>query len=261
MSLFHSSLNSAPVSAIEAKGTDSTRPGRTRDRGISRNFAQVNNLASTVVELLPLALVIALSPLTIIPGILMLHTPRPRPTSLSFLAGWVLSIALVTAAFVGASELGGDLDHQPKWAPYVRIGIGITLIVLGLYRWLTRNSSQHAPKWMTSMTSAGPRRAFLTALVLNIANMKVFLMCAAAGLAIATAALGTTMSWLAVAAFTAVAASSVAIPVLGYLFAGDRLDGPLNRLKTWMEENHGALVGAILVVIGLALLYKGIHAA
>ena len=46
-------------------------------------------LLSELVELIPLALVIALSPLSIIPGILVLHTPRPRPTSLAFLAGWL----------------------------------------------------------------------------------------------------------------------------------------------------------------------------
>ena len=40
-------------------------------------------------ELIPLALVVALSPLSIIPAVLVLHTPRPRPTGLAFLpAGW-----------------------------------------------------------------------------------------------------------------------------------------------------------------------------
>ena len=48
--------------------------------------------AFDLAEVIPLALVIALSPLSIIPGILVLHTPRPRPTSLAFLAGWVLGI-------------------------------------------------------------------------------------------------------------------------------------------------------------------------
>ena len=57
-----------------------------------------------------------------------------------------------------------------------------------------------------------------------------------------------------------IAASSVTLPVLGYLLAGARLDEPLNRLKTWMEDNHAAMMAVILVVIGAALLYKGIHA-
>ena len=219
----------------------------------------MSNLAGNLAELIPLALVIALSPLSIIPGILILTTPRARPTGLAYLAGWVLGIALVTAAFVAASELAGGLDNRPAWAPYVRIVVGVALIVFGLYRWFTRNRSSHSPKWLTSMTSAGPARAFLTAIVLTLANIKVFLMCVAAGLAIATAALGTVGAWTAVAIFAAVAASSVAIPVLAYLIAGERLDGPLDRLKVWMEANHAAMVAGILLVIGVALLYMGIH--
>lgn len=216
-------------------------------------------MAGALAELIPLALVIALSPLSIIPGILMLHTPRPRPASLAFLAGWTLGIAVVTAAFVLASDLAGGLDRESSAAPYVRIVIGAALIAFGLYRWFTRNRSGHTPKWLSSMTSLGPGRAFGTAAVLTVVNPKVLLMCAAAGLSIATAGLGVTQSWISVAAFTAVAASSVAIPVLAYLVMGERLDEPLNRLKTWMEANHSALVGVIIVVIGIAVLYKGVH--
>ena len=220
----------------------------------------MTNVDFGLTELIPLALVIALSPLSIIPGILMLHTPRPRPTSIAFLAGWALGIAVITAAFVIASDLSAGLDRKSAATPYVRIVIGVALIALGLYRWLTRNRAQHTPKWLTSMTSAGPGRAFVTAVVLSVANLKVFAMCAAAGAAIGTAALGRTGAWQAVAVFTVVAASSVALPVLGYLVAGERLDEPLNRLKGWMEDNHSALMGVILLVIGAALLYKGIHA-
>lgn len=216
--------------------------------------------AAEIVELIPLALVIALSPLSVIPGILMLHTPRPRPTGLAFLGGWTLGIAAVTAAFVVASDLAGGLDKAPPGAAYVRIAIGVLLIAFGLYRWFTRNRSEHTPKWMTSMTSIGPGRAFVTALVLTVANIKALLICAAAGAAIGTAALGRTGSWIAALVFTAIAVSSVAIPILGYLIVGERLDPPLNRLRVWMETNHGGLVAAILLVIGVALLYKGIHA-
>ncbi len=220
----------------------------------------MTSLASDLTELVPLAMVISLSPLSIIPGILMLHTPRPRPTSLAFLAGWTIGIAAITGAFVIASDLAAGLDRQSAAAPYVRIAIGIALIAFGLYRWLTRNRAQHSPKWLTSMTAAGPGRAFVTAIVLSVANLKVFAMCAAAGAAIGTAALGRTGAWQAVAVFTALAVSSVALPVLAYLVAGERLDEPLNRLKRWMEDNHGAMIAVILVAIGAALLYKGIHA-
>ena len=220
----------------------------------------MSNLGSVIAELIPLALVIALSPFSIIPGILVLHTPRPRPTSLAFLTGWVLGLATITAVFVGASDLSKRSANSATWTPYVRIAIGIGLIAWGLYRWLTRNRSAHTPAWMRSLTSIKPGRAFLTALVLTVANPKVLLMCVAAGAVIGTADLAVAQSSMAAAMFTAIAASSVALPVLGYLFAGERLDEPLTRLKTWMEDNHAGLIGAILVLIGLALLYKGIHA-
>lgn len=217
------------------------------------------SLGSELTELIPLALVITLSPLTIIPGILMLHTPAPRPTSMAFLLGWVLGIGGLTAAFVLVSNALGGLSKQPTWAPYVRIVIGAALVAFGLYRWFTRKRSEHTPKWLTSMTSIGPPRAFVTAVVLVVVNPKVLFMCAAAGLAIGSAGLGTTGAWTADAVFTAIAASSVALPVLAYLVAGERLDQPLTKLKDWMEAQHATLVAVILVVIGVMVLYKGIH--
>ena len=62
------------------------------------------------------------------------------------------------------------------------------------------------------------------------------------------------------AVFVVVSASTVAIPILGYVGAGDRLDDALERLKVWMEENHGAMMAVILILIGLIVVYNGIHA-
>ena len=55
------------------------------------------NWGSVLIELIPLALVVALSPLSIIPAVLVLHTPRPRPTGLAFLAGWLVGLFALTA--------------------------------------------------------------------------------------------------------------------------------------------------------------------
>lgn len=222
----------------------------------------MSSVSSDLNELIPLGLVIALSPLSIIPGILVLGTPRPRPTGLAFLAGWMLGIVVITGAFVGGADVSNDgLDSKPSWSPYVRIVVGLLLIAFAIYRWLGRHkSAEHQPKWMAAMSSMGPGRGFLTGIVLTVANLKVFAMCAAAGVAIGTAALGRVGAGQAVLIFTALSASTVAIPVLGYLVAGDRLGAPLGRVKDWMERNHSAMVAGILLVIGAALVYKGIHA-
>lgn len=211
-------------------------------------------------ELVPLALVVALSPLSIIPGVLMLHTPRPRPTGLAFLVGWLVGLAGLAAIFVAISGALGNFDKPPSWASWVRIVVGAALIVFGVVRFLRRHASAHTPGWMRSLTTVRPARAVVTAIVLTVVNPKVLFVSAAAGLAIGTAGLGRTGVWAAVACYTVVAGSTVALPILAYAVSGDRLDGALARLKDWMERNHAVLVAAILVVIGLLVLYKGIHA-
>jgi hypothetical protein len=211
-------------------------------------------------ELIPLALVVALSPLTIIPAVLVLHSPSPRPTGLAFLVGWVIGLAVLTQLFVEVSSLlGGGLDKPPSWAAYVRIVAGAALIAFGVYKWLTRGRAEHAPKWMSSFANITPVRAAITAMVLVVVNPKVLFMCAAAGLAIGTEGLGRTGAALGVVYYVAMAAFTVALPILAYAVSGDRLDQPLNRLKDWMEAQHATLVAAILVVLGLLVLYKGIH--
>jgi threonine/homoserine/homoserine lactone efflux protein len=215
---------------------------------------------SVLLELIPLALVVALSPLSIIPAVLVLHTPRPRPAGLAFLAGWLIGLTALTIIFLQVSSLaGGVREKPPGWASWLRVLVGTLLIIFGIYRWLKRRESAHSPKWMQSMSKLTPARAGATATALTVINPKVLFICAAAGLAIGSAGLGPSRVWPAVVWYVVVAGSTVAIPTLAYAVSGDRLDAPLARLKDWMERNHAALVAGILVVIGLLVLYKGIH--
>jgi threonine/homoserine/homoserine lactone efflux protein len=216
---------------------------------------------SVLTELIPLALVIALSPFSIIPAVLVLSTPRPKPTGLAFLAGWVLGLAVLTGVFLELSDLVGGIGTKPpSWASWLRIVVGAALIVFGVYRFATRKSSEHMPGWMTRMSALTPAKAAVTAAALTVVNPKVLFICAAAGLAIGSAGLDSPAVWAADLWFVAFAASTVALPILAYVVSGQRLDPTLNRVRDWMERQHALLIAVILVVIGLLVLYKGIHA-
>jgi threonine/homoserine/homoserine lactone efflux protein len=214
---------------------------------------------TVLTELIPLAMVITLSPLSIIPAVLVVQTPRPRPAALMYLLGWVIGLAALTAVFVEVSGLIGPLDKPPPWASWLRIVVGAALIVFGVFRWFGRRSA-HMPGWMRQLTSVTPVRAGVLGVALAVVNPKVLFICAAAGLAIGTEGIGWSRAWLAVAYFVAIAASSVALPVLAFAVSGDRLDGALSALRDWMERHNAALMAAVFVVIGLLVLYKGIHA-
>lgn len=221
----------------------------------------VRSWGSELTGLIPLGLVIALSPLSIIPAVLVLHAPRPRSSSLAFLGGWLLGLATLTAIFVAApGALGGLHRSPPIWASWLRVVLGSALIAFAIFRWLTRHGHTETPAWMRSFASISPARAGVTGAVLAVVRLEVLVICAAAGLAIGRSGLGIAADWTSAMIFVAVAASSVAIPVLAYAGAGNRLDDPMVRLKDWMERNNAALLAAILVVIGLIVLYNGIHA-
>lgn len=214
-----------------------------------------------MVELVPLALVITFSPLSIIPAVLVLHAPHPRRASLAYLTGWLVGLSALTAVGIGLANMLESMRHEPPhWASWVRIGVGSALIVFGVIRWLTRRGHDHLPGWLRIFTTTTPWRAGALGAALTVANLKVPFICAVAGLAMDADALGTEGTVLSAALFVAIAASSVAIPVLAYAVAGERLDPPLERLKEWLVKHNVAAVAVILVLIGIVVLFKGVHA-
>jgi hypothetical protein len=216
---------------------------------------------SVLAGLIPLALVIAISPLSIIPAVLVLQAPRPRPARQAFLAGGLFGLAALTAIFVaGSGVLGGMHKSPPTWASWLRVALGSALIGFGIYRWLTRHRHTESPAWMRSFATISPTRAGITGLALVVVRFDVLVMCLVAGLAIGTSQLSVAGELICAVFFVAVSASTVAIPVLAYAAAGQRLDDTLARLKDWMEKNNAALLAAILVLIGLMVLYNGIQA-
>jgi hypothetical protein len=219
------------------------------------------NWGSVLGALIPLGLVVALSPLTVIPAVLVLQAPRPRPSGLAFLAGWVLGLAALTAVSVAASGLLGGLHKSPPtWASWLRVVLGTVLILFGIYRWLTRHRHTESPAWMRSFATITPARAGVTGAALALIRPDVLLICVPAGLAIGGSGMDVADDWIAAAFFVAIAASTVAIPILAYAAAGHRLDDALARLKDWMDKRNNELLAAILIVIGVMVLYNGIHA-
>jgi threonine/homoserine/homoserine lactone efflux protein len=213
-------------------------------------------------ELIPLAMVVAASPLSIIPALLLvLHSARPRPTGLAFMTGWLFGLVVMTAVFVAVPRAFGGTDQSTSgWGGWVRIGIGVVLTAFGIWRWLTRHKASRAPAFFTTLGKVSPVKAGGLGLVLTFINPKLLLLNAAAGLAISTADLGVPGTWLAVAVYVVLAGSSVLIPMLAYSVAAHRLDRPLERLREWIERQHAALTAAVLAVFGLLLLFQGIRA-
>jgi threonine/homoserine/homoserine lactone efflux protein len=211
-----------------------------------------------IAALLPLAVGIAASPFPVIPVVLLLLTPRATANAGAFLGGWAAGILTGTAAFVLIETFIEKLDEPPTWLSWVRVVLGAALVVLGVLQWRSRHEERPAPAWMQSLESATPRSAARLGVLLSLANPKILLFSAAAGMTIGAAETTGTESVVAVALFAAAASVTVALPVVAHLLLGDRAAAPLRRASTWLGENSTTVMAVVLVVIGALVLGKGV---
>ncbi|CPU33576.1 putative threonine efflux protein [Mycobacteroides abscessus] len=209
------------------------------------------------VELVSLALFIAVSPASVIPAILMLHTPRPLATGWAFAAGWALSLTLAAGLFVSISgKLGDPGGPPPHWIRPVTLVLAVLLIVAGVTAWMRRGRRQRAPVWLRALDSVTPRRALSAAPVLVAANPKVLSACAAAGFSVAAAAGTSVAQWGQVTGFALLASVTVLLPVLCYAIWRERMAEPLRRLRVALERHNSAILAVILLAVGLMLLLQ-----
>lgn len=209
-------------------------------------------------EVLPFALGIAASPFPVIPAILLLFTGRPRAAACAFLVGWLVGISVATTVFVLLAEVVDQSTQTPAWASWLRVVAGVALVAYGAKQWLGRRAHAEQPAWMRSISTATPAAAFRLALLLSVANPKVLLLAAAAGLVIGSDDFTAQGVVVAVVLFTLAASVSVAVPVLAYTLLGERVLRPLGVARDWLERNNAAVMAVVLVAIGLLLLLEGI---
>lgn len=175
------------------------------------------------------------------------------------MTGWLAALAASTALFVQVPNMVDGLGTSPPWMPWVRIGIGVVLIGLGVGRWVSRKRTTRTPEFLDRLSRITPTSAAVIGFGLVIANPKVLVMNAAAGLIIGTGATGVGI-WIATAVYTALAGSTVIAPIVAYAVAGERVDPQLERAKDWMQREHAAVTAVILLVVGVLLCYTGFRA-
>jgi hypothetical protein len=212
---------------------------------------------SVLSQLLAPAMVVAISPFSIIVAIfLVLHTDRARANGWAFLAVRLLALAAVTAAFLQAPRLISSLNRPVS--PRLLIAAGGVVLVIGVWVWFRRDRMTEEPPWLARLSRLTPLGAAAIGMLLVVSNPKMLAATAAAGLLIGTAGVNVATASGAVAYYSVLASSTVAVPVLAYAAVGSRADDQLTRVKGWLHRHSGLVTAVILVVVGIALLGIGI---
>jgi Sap, sulfolipid-1-addressing protein len=220
-------------------------------------------MGSLLADLLPLAVGIAVSPVPVIAAILMLLAPRARQASVAFGVGWVAGVALVTAvaALLARSATAADDHGSSDLVAWIRLVLGAGLLALAWRLWSHRprpGDEPEIPGWMKAVDTVTPVRALGLGAALAGLNPKNLLLCLAAGASIGQAASAGVAVLVPTVVFVVLASLSVAGPVVAYLVAADRLHRPLSELQSWLQANNAAVMGVLLLVLGVSLVGKGL---
>ena len=219
------------------------------------------DLISTV---LPLALVVGLSPLPILPAVMLLMTPRARANGPAYLVAFVLALGVVVSVAVWVGSLGDPQQPSDEGVGWIQVVTGTVFLVMAAVKWLRRpraGQAKEPPGWMSALDSYTPRQSARLGALLGSANPKNLAMALAAGAEIAVLAEGSTGTAAGVALFVAIGSIGVAIPVLAHAVLGERAAPGLERGRAWLQRNSTALSVGVLVLLGVLLVLKGLPVA
>lgn len=214
-------------------------------------------MANLILEVLPYAVGVFASPLPVIIAVVLLFTPRPRPTSVTYVVTWIAGLTVATVVMsLLASRIEGS-QGEGGWGPWLRVVLGLALVVVAVRMWLGR-SEQSTPPWLSALMDAGPREAVRYGVLMSAANPKELLMAAAAGLAIGASDAGTAAAAGAIAVFVVVGAASVAAPLVVFLVGGKSTLRSLAAAREWLQKNSVSVASVVLAALGVLLLVGGL---
>lgn len=214
-------------------------------------------MGDAVAGSLSFAIGVAISPVPIAAVIVMLFTPKARTNAPAFLIGWIVGILAVGFIVMLVPGLGPD-GGEPSTTTGITKGVlGLLLLLVASLAWRKRpgpNEVASPPKWMDSVDGFGIGKSFGMGILLSGVNPKNLLLVAAGAASIAATGLSGGEKAAAFLVFALIAASSVAVPVIGYLIVGERADETFANAKDWLIQNNSVVMAVLLLVFGVSLL-------
>ena len=217
-------------------------------------------MGSLLLELVPSALGLAITPAAIATTILFLGSTRPVVNALAFATPFALvygafaTIVLVASARSSKPLVGDHTKHV------VSLLAGLLLLELALGTWLRGRHAHRGPvresHLLAGVHSARPPTAFGTGLVEAVLNPNVAIL--TSGLATIGAADVSEAAQVGGAVFL-VAGSLVGLlgPILWYVLRRDSAEQALARSNAWLGQHEHQVNSAVLVVFGVLFTAKG----
>lgn len=213
--------------------------------------------------ILPLAIAVDISVLSIIAVILMLITPKAHSNGPAFVAGWVMGLVVIgVLVLIIANTANVASSSGPSTAAYaIKLALGVLLLLMAVRQWRSRpgpGEQAPAPKWMAALDSFTPVKSLGLGAAMSGVNPKNLLLTAAAAMSIAQTGLPGGQQAVVLAVFVVLGTVTVAAPLFLYLVLGRKADSMLNGWREWLAANNAAIMLVVFLVFGFVLIGQGI---
>lgn len=204
-------------------------------------------------QILPLAITMMVGP-QIMSAIIFVTTPRAVRVSMAFLIGVAIATTIGVAVAMGiAAALGnavdlGDSSDNGSVGKIIQFALVALLVAAALKNWINRESVE-PPKWLGTLMSANPRKAFTIGLmVILVMPSDIMIM-----LTVGVNLIQNDTSFAAALPFIALTVLVAALPLLVRLLFGRRAEAAMPKIRDWMNTRSW-LVNIIVCVIFVVLI-------
>lgn len=216
-------------------------------------------MGEAIRQSLPLAIGVALSPVSIIAVVLMLTTPRARANGPAFVLGWLLGLGVVGAVVLALAGSGdaSESGRPATWVSWLKLLLGVMLLVVAVQQfWGRPHEAEQAPlpKWIGAIDRFKPGQALGGGAALAGANPMNLLLAVGGAAVIDQTGIPGGQQAIAYAVFAIVGTLGVGAPLGLYFAMGKRSAELLGRLKDWMGHNNAIILSVLCLVIGMKLL-------
>lgn len=219
-------------------------------------------MTEAVINILPSALGVAISPLPIVALILTLMSKKAKLNGLAFLAGWILAIMLI--GWIGISLLGESAatNNGPSvLSLWLQLIVGVLLLAMAVKNWLSRPRAGRpavVPKWMAAVDKMRWYVALLLGVFFIALNPKNLALTLAGVSEITDANLPITDSYIILISYAVIASLSLVLPLIYLFVAGESAKKLLLKLKNWLVKYNAVIMAVILLVVGLKITIQAI---
>ncbi len=208
------------------------------------------------IDLILIALAIALDPLPLTAFILVLSAAGGTRKGAGFLGGWTISlVGIVVLTLV----LTGGKPPQSNTIPstgalVVRIAVGVWLLVIGWSRHRTSGRPRPTPRWMSRLDRLNLVSAAVLAFLLQPWGL------IAAGAATVTQAdLSKTSSVVAIVVYCLIATLGYAVMEVYAIVSPEATRSRLSNLRKWLDAHRDPMIVALSLIVGGWLIGKSAY--